>query len=144
MFNFEPLKSSLAEVMFDCTDRCTKFLLEDSRVINVISNSVSNGGRYFPAPTHCIHGGYSDAVLKVSLDSPPIIIEIQKNVDKTFMIRFTDYAIECGKTHGEPICICFSTGSITQEVRDVLNPSNIEGRYTYPCHSWPSHTGENS
>ncbi|CEG69950.1 hypothetical protein RMATCC62417_05934 [Rhizopus microsporus] len=80
------------------SDQMSKFVLKHSDVKNIITRTLmdTNGDAYRIGDAEWDHGLRSDVVyepMHVSLDQPPIIVEVQATVNADFMNRAAHYCI---------------------------------------------------
>ncbi|KAI9018793.1 hypothetical protein CLU79DRAFT_795300 [Phycomyces nitens] len=111
------------------SDQMSKFILKHPDVKNIITITLmnTNGDAYRIGDAEWDHSLRSDVVyepMHVSLDQPPIIVEIQATVNADFMNRAVHYCIMAYRRYKVlPILLIFNTQttSISTDDKSSLN-----------------------
>ncbi|CEP12604.1 hypothetical protein [Parasitella parasitica] len=106
------------------SDLMSKFVLKHSDVKNIITRTLmdTNGDAYRIGDAEWDHGLRSDIVyepMDVSLDQPPIIVEVQATVNADFMNRAAHYCIMAYRRYKVlPILLIFNTRTTSISTND--------------------------
>ncbi|ORX57046.1 hypothetical protein DM01DRAFT_1240814 [Hesseltinella vesiculosa] len=123
------------------SDLMAKNITRNQTVINIITSAlVKSDQDYIPAESSWPNGSRSDLVLEPKsscLGLPPIIVEFQHSVNKVFMKRATEYALQAFKRYDiDPIVFIVCMNTVLAEVEELTQPADILGCQSYPCHGW--------
>ncbi|ORX61885.1 hypothetical protein DM01DRAFT_1331359 [Hesseltinella vesiculosa] len=92
-----------------------------------------NDQDYIPAESSWPNGSRSDLVLEPKsscLGLPPIIVEFQHSVNKVFMKRATEYALQAFKRYDiDPIVFIVCMNTVLAEVEELTQPADILGSF---------------
>ncbi|KAG0749666.1 hypothetical protein G6F16_004842 [Rhizopus arrhizus] len=111
------------------SDLISKVVLTDTRIINIISKSLVNASedQYTAAQNEFLNKCACDVLyLPKAIDSeyPPIIIEVQKDVNENYMCRAVKYSILVyEKYEKHPVVLIVGVSSVTASINNILAPA---------------------
>ncbi|KAI9492486.1 hypothetical protein BDB00DRAFT_910214 [Zychaea mexicana] len=123
------------------SDLMAKSITRNSSVIKIITTAlVKTADDYFVAESEWGNGSRSDLVLSPrssSFQLAPIIIEFQCRVDKKFMKRLIMYSLQAYRRYEkDPIMLIICSGTLYDDVANLLKSSDVLGCRRYPCEGW--------
>ncbi|EIE81080.1 hypothetical protein RO3G_05785 [Rhizopus delemar RA 99-880] len=133
----------LPEEFVPVSDLISKAVLTDDNIITIICKNINNSpqNHYMAASSEFLNKSACDVLylLKVALSEyPPIIVEIQKDVNETYMACAARYsALVYEKYSKHPIIIIIGVSTITSSVAIRLAPATTHPySLEVPCLFW--------
>jgi hypothetical protein len=125
-------------------DKLSKIVLSNSTIVDKILKSLLDvtPGTYTTDNTEWSNGLRSDIfyVSRIGISSslPPILIEVQKRVDQTFMARLITYSINVFMRYKfYPIVLIFCVDTVSQAVMHTFEQSNTKANmFETICYNW--------
>jgi hypothetical protein len=122
------------------TDLLSKEVTRHPFVLNIVTRALLNTiDEYIPESSEWPNGTRSDVVLvpKSADTGPPIVIEFQRTVDKTFMKRAIGYCLQASKRFGaDPTILIVCIESVEDSVKGILRKCDNLPCYTVSCDLW--------
>lgn len=125
-------------------DKLSKIILSNSTIVDQILKSLLDvtPGTYTTDNTEQPNGLKSDILyvprIGISSNLPPILIEVQKRVDQTFMARLITYSINVFMRYKYyPIVLIFCVDTVSQAVMQTFEQSNTKANiFETICYNW--------
>ncbi|KAI8967063.1 hypothetical protein BDF20DRAFT_902387 [Mycotypha africana] len=125
-------------------DKLSKIILSNSTIVDQILKFLLDvaPGTYTTDNTEWSNALRSDILyvprIGISNSLPPILIEVQKRVDKTFMARLITYFINVFMRYKcYPIVLIFCVDTVSQAVMQTFEQSNTkENMFETTCYYW--------
>ncbi|KAI8973826.1 hypothetical protein BDF20DRAFT_884280 [Mycotypha africana] len=125
-------------------DKLSKIILSNSTIVDQILKFLLDvaPSTYTTANTEWSNALRSDILyvprIGISNSLPPILIEVQKRVDKTFMARLITYSINVFMRYKcYPIVLIFCVDTVSQDVMQTFEQSNTkENMFETICYNW--------
>ncbi|KAI8977685.1 hypothetical protein BDF20DRAFT_976201 [Mycotypha africana] len=111
------------------SDLISKAVLNDTRIINIISKSLVSASedQYTAAPNGFLNKCACDVLYlpkTINSEYPPIMIEVQKDINEKYMCRAVKYStLVYEKYEKYPVVLIVGVSSVTALVNNILAPA---------------------
>ncbi|KAI7865307.1 uncharacterized protein EV154DRAFT_546544 [Mucor mucedo] len=121
----------------------SKLILRDQEVITIITTTlISRGALHFytPRPTEWLDGSQSDVLYApaiASVDLPPVLVEIQRDINHHFVDRLVGYALHVEKEYKiKPSILVFGIGKTCNNIKSKFNATQHNFAKQLVCDHW--------